>query len=109
MISIKVQLHQYLLYKCLIWYSIAQLYHLPVVAFAIEELVEEMRLLLLGDVDDRRVCHSGNRLDLLLRCIQAGTLPKFFLWDRDTSNLISTILELKLEISDTTQLYPSRC
>ena len=52
MISIKVQLHQDLLYECLIGNSIAQLHHLPVVAFAVKEFVEEMGLLLLSDVDD---------------------------------------------------------
>ena len=60
MIAIEVQLHQDLFYKRLIWYSIAQLHHLPVVAFAVQEFVEEMGLLLLSDVNDRRICHSGN-------------------------------------------------
>ena len=51
MIAIEVQLHQDLLYECLIGYPVAQLHHLPVVAFAVQEFVEEMGLLLLSDVD----------------------------------------------------------
>ena len=74
MVAIEVQFHQYLLDERLVWYAIPQLHHLAVRLFTVQQLVKQVRLLLLGHINDRRIGHRWNRLDLLLRCIQATPL-----------------------------------
>ena len=74
MVAVEVQFHQNLLDERLVGDAIPQLHHLAVRLFAVQQLVEQVRLLLLGHVDDRRISHRWNRLDLLLGCIQATPL-----------------------------------
>ena len=74
MVAVEIQFHQNLLDERLVWNAISQLHHLAVRLFTVQQLVEQVRLLLLGHINDRRICHRWNRLDLLLRCIQATSL-----------------------------------
>ena len=59
---------------------------------------------MLGDVDDRGVGHSRNRLNLLLGSIQTGTLAEFLLGHRYARDLVPTILKLELQVSDARKL-----